>query len=101
PRAPRALHSFPTRRSSDLAELVNWAAEEDIAVVLANGFDPLMRLNSVSPANFHGAYMATQHLIDAGHRRILHYTFRHRPTIRQRDRKSTRLNSSHVKISYA
>jgi len=68
------------------AELVDWATEEDIAVVLANGIDPLMRLSSVSPANFHGAYMATQHLIDAGHRKILHYTFRHRPTIRQRQR---------------
>ncbi|MBF0677672.1 MAG: LacI family DNA-binding transcriptional regulator [Devosia sp.] len=78
------------------AELVNWAAEEDIAVVLANGFDPLMRLNSVSPANFHGAYMATQHLIDAGHRRILHYTFRHRPTIRQRQRGFEAAIADHV-----
>src|SRR5690606_32785616 len=54
--------------------------------VLANGSDLQMRFNSVAPANFYGAYQATQRLIDAGHRRILHYTYRHRPTILQRRR---------------
>lgn len=67
-------------------DMVAWAAEHDIGVVLANGLDPRMRLSSVSPANFFGAYMAAQHLLDAGHRRILHYTFRNRPTILQRQR---------------
>lgn len=67
-------------------DMVRWAEEGDIAVVLANGVDPQMRLNSVSPANFYGAYMATQYLLGAGHRRILHYTFRNRPTILQRQR---------------
>ena len=67
-------------------DIVAWAHESDVAVVLANGVDPLMRLSSVAPANFFGAYMAAQHLLDAGHRRILHYTFRNRPTILQRQR---------------
>jgi len=67
-------------------ELVRWSQETDIAVVLANGADPKMRMSTVSPANFYGAYMATERLIAAGHRKILHYTFRHRPTIRQRQR---------------
>ena len=66
--------------------LSQWAQETDVCVVLANGSDPKMRFSSVSPANFYGAYMATQHLLDAGHRKILHYTYRHRPTILQRRR---------------
>ncbi len=41
---------------------------------------------AATPANYYGAFMATQRLLDAGHRRILHYTHRYRPTIRQRQR---------------
>jgi len=67
-------------------ELAAWAQEAGIAIVLANGSDPQMRFNSVAPANFYGAYMATKHLLDHGHRKILHYTYHHRPTIRQRRR---------------
>ncbi|SFV29042.1 DNA-binding transcriptional regulator, LacI/PurR family [Devosia crocina] len=66
--------------------LVQWVEEAGIALVLANGCDQLMRFSSVAPANFFGAYMATQHLLDRGHRRILHYTYQHRVTIRQRRR---------------
>jgi DNA-binding LacI/PurR family transcriptional regulator len=67
-------------------ELALWCREENIPAVLVNGSDPKMRLSSVSPANFYGAYQATQRLLDAGHRRILHYTHRYRPTILQRQR---------------
>ncbi|MCP8885323.1 LacI family transcriptional regulator [Devosia sp. XJ19-1] len=67
-------------------DIAHWAQEAGTALVLANGNDPQMRFNSVSPANFYGAYQATQCLIDAGHRKILHYTYRHRPTILQRRR---------------
>ena len=67
-------------------ELAAWSAEAEIPVVLVNGSDPNMRVSSVSPANYYGAFMATQRLLDAGHRRILHYTHRYRPTIRQRQR---------------
>ncbi|MGK2226267.1 MAG: DNA-binding LacI/PurR family transcriptional regulator [Devosia sp.] len=67
-------------------ELAVWSAAEDIPCILVNGSDPQMRLSSVSPANFYGAYLATQRLLDAGHRRILHYTHRYRPTILQRQR---------------
>jgi DNA-binding LacI/PurR family transcriptional regulator len=55
-------------------------------VVLVNGTDPQMRLNSVAPANFYGAYAATRRLLDAGHRKILHFTQELRPTIAQRRR---------------
>ncbi|WP_236020754.1 LacI family DNA-binding transcriptional regulator [Devosia sediminis] len=68
------------------ADIAQWAQETETALVLANGSDPLMRFNSVAPANFYGAYRATQRLIEAGHRRILHYTYHHRPTILQRQR---------------
>lgn len=67
-------------------ELADWCAAEEIPAVLVNGSDPQMRISSVSPANFYGAYRATQRLLDAGHRRILHYTHRYRPTILQRQR---------------
>ncbi len=67
-------------------EVAEWCAAADMPVVLVNGSDPLMRLNSVAPANFYGAYAATQRLLAAGHRRIVHYTHQFRPTIVQRRR---------------
>lgn len=67
-------------------ELAAWAADEDLPVVLVNGSDPKMRWSSVSPANFYGAQAATQRLLDAGHRKILHFSQQSRPTIVQRRR---------------
>jgi DNA-binding LacI/PurR family transcriptional regulator len=67
-------------------ELVAWCAANALPAVLVNGSDPQMRMSSVSPSNFYGAYLATMRLLDAGHRRILHYTHQHRPTILQRRR---------------
>ena len=67
-------------------ELAAWSVEADMPVVLVNGSDPQMRVSSVAPANYYGAFRATQRLLDAGHRRILHYTHSYRPTIRQRQR---------------
>src|SRR5439155_19096100 len=61
----RDLHSFPTRRSSDLA------------------------------ADHHAARDHQESVDGAAPERLL------LPSLRQRDRKSTRLNSSHVAISYA
>jgi DNA-binding LacI/PurR family transcriptional regulator len=67
-------------------ELLAWSAETAVPVVLVNGSDPQMRVSSVSPANFYGAFMATQRLIDAGHTRIMHYAQKHRPTLLLRQR---------------
>lgn len=67
-------------------ELVAWTAEEDLPVVLVNGSDPQMRWSSVAPANFYGAQAATRRLLDAGHRKVLHFTQQSRPTIVQRRR---------------
>src|SRR5689334_24199714 len=79
---PRVHHSFPTRRSSDLAAVTNGAITidgvrgEDLRSILL-GFERL----GVRPR-----LDGTQLIVDAG---------------QERDRKSTRLNSSHSSISYA
>src|SRR5438067_9384241 len=73
----RDLHSFPTRRSSDL---VVEQAEEDLALEL-------------------GARLEVEHGV---FRRARPVRGRNPPrAAERRDRKSTRLNSSHVSISYA
>ncbi|AFL52312.1 DNA-binding LacI/PurR family transcriptional regulator [Sinorhizobium fredii] len=66
--------------------LCKWLEDSGTPVILVNGTDVQMRFDGVSPANFFGAYAATQRLIDAGHRRILHLTGSHRHTIRERVR---------------
>lgn len=63
-----------------------WCVSAEIPIVLVNGSDPMMRLSSVSPANYYGGFQATQRLLDAGHKRLLHFTHRSRPTILQRRR---------------
>src|SRR5204863_9666939 len=87
PRAPRDLHSFPTRRSSDLATL---AVLEDCL------------------ADFPGAVLLVTHdryFLDRVTNQILAFdkddAGRGTLTALAGDRKSTRLNSSHVEISYA
>src|SRR5690349_24883302 len=75
----RDLHSFPTRRSSDLGKT-------GALVALANAGLKLRVLAYDKAANFQP---------------LLNYT---KPEVRGfvvGDRKSTRLNSSHVEISYA
>lgn len=53
-------------------------------VVMINGDDPFMRLSSVTPCNRSAARVATQHLIDAGHKRILFLMRPGRRTIQHR-----------------
>src|SRR5690606_41517801 len=81
PAAHRHLHSFPTRRSSDLAE----SPRRLFAVAADLGED------LEDPPRLRGrlALRALAHLV-----RLEEFRW-------QVDRKSTRLNSSHVKISYA
>src|SRR5690606_41604512 len=88
---PGALHSFPTRRSSDLDGTIG-----------LRGFlpAPSQALGHLEQGREVGPHMAGR---EAGHD--------HAPLVTpgialgreqtQLDRKSTRLNSSHVKISYA
>src|SRR5690606_41674789 len=95
----RRLHSFPTRRSSDL-ELADYPA-------------PAPRLRSlptsatgVSPHRFVGS--SRRSTVSSSRRSIALTGLlvalllgACAPGARMLDRKSTRLNSSHVKISYA
>src|SRR5690606_41990095 len=84
----RHLHSFPTRRSSDLT--LSGERQGSLAYALfdllhLDGVDvsaaPLVERKELLKELLQGA---------AGHQKLF-----------QQDRKSTRLNSSHVKISYA
>src|SRR5690606_40824039 len=86
---PRDLHSFPTRRSSDLAqenfkleapEVLDWVDEygDSIGLHILTVF-PTFTLQQTRNS------LAVRRLVPIG----------------PEDRKSTRLNSSHVKISYA
>src|SRR5690606_39566124 len=91
PVSHRALHSFPTRRSSDLAQI------PDVSYVVQRG-DTLSGIAARFSTTV--AELATinqlrdRHSIRIGQTLIL-------PAQDGSDRKSTRLNSSHVKISYA
>src|SRR5690606_41859001 len=96
--APPALHSFPTRRSSDLHAAL--AARPGCRVALDDLLPVLVadRLLSPEDADEVGRYAGLsggeQHALVALARRKLRAPA-------TGDRKSTRLNSSHVKISYA
>src|SRR5207253_10257663 len=76
----RDLHSFPTRRSSDLSSTACF--RYNLACPLKSGWRLIGRCSTRSrPAFTSSLYISA--------------------TTTKRDRKSTRLNSSHVAISYA
>src|SRR5205809_3751761 len=81
PLAHLELHSFPTRRSSDLPSVRNTSPRTDVrkieSTALPSGLLGIIPLSPVGPG--HGAPSDSS----------------------ARDRKSTRLNSSHGYISYA
>src|SRR5690606_42098386 len=87
----RYLHAFPTRRSSDL--VVDLAIEDhaDGFVLVPDRLPAALQIDDAQPP--HAEREARR---EVGPRAI-------RPAVHDEieDRKSTRLNSSHVKISYA
>src|SRR5436309_9614420 len=87
---PAHLHSFPTRRSSDLTRRPGLAfrAEWIDALLVATGRKVRFK-----------ALKAAPHGIVFGRRSFGHLRTKGLKT--KEDRKSTRLNSSHVKTSYA
>src|SRR5205814_10050922 len=91
--AHRALHSFPTRRSSDLPELGVRAPK---STQRKRGSLEVLRLALVNL--YRGGGDAQRYLL-AGPGLLL--TTRGSFQRAQPDRKSTRLNSSHLGISYA
>jgi DNA-binding LacI/PurR family transcriptional regulator len=54
-------------------------------LVLVNTFDPQMRFDCVAPNNFYGAVQATQQLVAAGHRHLMHIREQLRWTTLQRE----------------
>src|SRR5690606_40574694 len=97
-RDPRTLHSCPTRRSSDLGTLLGGifntfpytSFSQNVGLVGVTG----VRSRHVCVAG--GAIMVVLGLIPK-----MGALVEALPTVVLGDRKSTRLNSSHVKISYA
>jgi DNA-binding LacI/PurR family transcriptional regulator len=49
--------------------------------ILVNGIDPMMRFDSICPDYYLGGYLATQHLLDQGHRDIVHIGTKRRLTL--------------------
>src|SRR5690606_42095208 len=96
-RAPRALHPFPTRRSSDVAieELLRHrlaGVMRDIDAHLAQGDDGIFGNVFTETGGDTGRLdLERSKRLGLGGQRVLQQS--------RRDRKSTRLNSSHVKIS--
>src|SRR5690606_41760132 len=95
------IHSFPTRRSSDLQEIGN-----EIGIFYSGGVDSEVVVQSLldidvpftayfikfeDDMNKHD-YEFTKRFVDKHSLKL--------ETLNIKDRKSTRLNSSHVKISY-
>src|SRR5204863_9281781 len=85
-RAPLYLHSFPTRRSSDLHRpaISTLRFDDDTGARRRRAFDRPIARAAIDHDGFGNAFFQDR---------------RHHGG--DRDRKSTRLNSSHVEISYA
>src|SRR5699024_12720058 len=97
--AIRSLPSFPTRRSSDLYQ------DQDFVFTCDEGFPYSIR-------KFSQRLQRIIRYMDSMEKRITPHSFRHTHAsllieananmkVISQDRKSTRLNSSHVSISYA
>src|SRR5690606_42046892 len=97
PRDYLHLHSFPTRRSSDLRHyLEQWHADfndEAQAKAEEEGYTTW-----VEAFEFHRAGQLSDSQLDPNLPVLKPWVLE---SIDELDRKSTRLNSSHVKISYA
>src|SRR5690606_42133464 len=96
PRPPRPLHSFPTRRSSDLAASLTTLPLLPRLVFLVVGPAVDVKLIALQAGTFGRAFAARfaplTFAVAVGCAVVAGLVL---------DRKSTRLNSSHVKISYA
>src|SRR5690606_41482538 len=94
------LHSFPTRRSSDLCSsawstLITSSMRREMS--LANRSLIVVAVIACPSENLRPVVMlGVQYSHEAQARRPIELA-----RVKEKDRKSTRLNSSHVKISYA
>src|SRR5439155_25485513 len=95
------LHSFPTRRSSDLsAERLDSLPARHVVQLArpkyAEAGEERRQDPAAQPQHNHGCGDGRDREGDSHEQVARHYTV----TLPNRDRKSTRLNSSHVAISY-
>src|SRR5690606_40161888 len=91
----RDLHSFPTRRSSDLETMYEMT---DIVTDILPGDKPRYLMGVGTPANILEAIALGIDMFDCV---MPTRNARNGMLFTSEDRKSTRLNSSHVKNSYA
>jgi DNA-binding LacI/PurR family transcriptional regulator len=70
--------------NDDRPELIRALAAGRAPLVILNGEDPSMLVDTVTGENRFGARQGTEHLLSLGHRRILHLTWKGRTTIRRR-----------------
>lgn len=70
--------------NDDRQELVQALAALHKPVVLINGEDPAMVVDTVTAENRFGARLGIEHLLSLGHRKVLHITWKGRTTIRRR-----------------
>ncbi|MND73050.1 HTH-type transcriptional repressor PurR [compost metagenome] len=70
--------------NEDRPQLVQALEALQKPVVLINGEDPAMIVDTVTAENRFGARLGIEHLLSLGHRRILHMTWKGRTTIRRR-----------------
>jgi DNA-binding LacI/PurR family transcriptional regulator len=70
--------------SVDDQSLVEYLLAQHLPLIAINAEYPDLPVDMFLPANEHGALLATRHLIQHGHRRILHLTHMNRSTIRHR-----------------
>src|SRR5690606_41502671 len=97
----RAPHSFPTRRSSDLMDLA-FLRNMDLTGKINVG---QLKVQEVEASDFHASLRAIDGKLQISDIKAQLYdgslAGQLSATADNADRKSTRLNSSHVKISYA
>lgn len=70
--------------NDDRPELIRALSTLAKPMVILNGEDPSMLVDTVTVENRFGARLGTEHLLSLGHRRILHMTWQGRTTIRRR-----------------
>src|SRR5699024_12608351 len=93
------FQSFPTRRSSDLIDLCRLGLDAIEETDEQFTLGAMVTLRQIEQHAGLAAY--TQGASVRAVRDIVGVQFRNMATLGGRDRKSTRLNSSHVSISYA
>jgi DNA-binding LacI/PurR family transcriptional regulator len=68
----------------DYPEVIERIVQSELPAVIVNGTDRSMRLSSVTPDNRSAGWLATCHLLAAGHRNIVHVTLPHRSSLVRR-----------------